>query len=250
VIDLHCHLLPGVDDGPDSLVESIEMCRLAAEDGCRLLFATPHLNHPRWPGQEVERLRRLTAELAAAVEGTIEVRLGAEVRLDEALAEHPEELLASGGAIGLGDSHCLLLEAPHVGAAPELESAVHELRVAGWQPILAHPELVEGIAGHPGRAAELVDAGAWLQVTATAVTGELGRAVRRLVDDWIDQGLVHFVASDAHGTRWRPPGLAAARRRLAERWGAELAHLLTGGHAERMLAGEALAPAATAEEAR
>jgi protein-tyrosine phosphatase len=243
VIDLHCHLLPDVDDGPESLVESLEMCRLAAEDGCRLLFATPHLNHPRWPRQDVERLRQLAAELAAAVDGTIEVRLGAEVRLDAALAERPEELLARGAALGLGDSRCLLLEAPHGGDAPELEAAVHELRVAGWQPILAHPELVEGIAGRPGRAAELVEAGACLQVTATAVTGDLGRSIRRLVDEWIDQGLVHFVASDAHGSRWRPPGLAAARRRLAERWGAEVAHLLTTGNAERVLAGEALTPA-------
>lgn len=226
MIDLHIHLLPGVDDGPTDLAEAAAMCQQAAGDGCTILVATPHQRCERWWNAEpglLEALRRAVADVAGPA---VEVRLGAEIRVDSGLVREVEAWPAS-GLLPLAGSRFLLVEFDRYGLGPEPEPVVDELLALGWRPLVAHPEFVPQLAGDCERAARLVAAGARLQVTAASVVGRFGRAAQRATHEFLDAGLAHVVASDAHGLEWRPPGLAEASAFVARRWGEEAAILLT-----------------------
>jgi protein-tyrosine phosphatase len=248
VIDLHCHVLPGVDDGPATLAESVAMCRLAAADGCRTLVATPHQRHPMFEGLTRRRLEGAWSELTAALGGEPEVLLGAEVRVDsELLADldrRPPEVLSLAG------SSYLLVELPRAEHGPLPEELVHELVVAGWRPVLAHPEVLPWLADDLERLAELVAGGAMLQVTAAALTGDFGRLPGERAWRLVEAGLVTFVASDAHSTSWRPPGLSAARAVLEQRCGAAVASRLLAENPASVLADRPLPAPVPVEGAR
>ena len=236
MIDLHCHILPGVDDGPTTMADAIAMCRLAAEDGCTVMVATPHQRHPSFEVVTRQRLATVCAELAAAlatIEGPrVEVRLGAEVRVDsELLADlerEPSEVLSLAGG------RYLLLELGRSEGELAPEDLVHELKVGGWRPVLAHPEMIPWL--ELGRVAHLVELGAMLQITASAVTNEFGRHPHQRVWQLLDEGLVHFVASDSHSPTWRAPGLAAARGAVERRLGAAVARQIFVDNPARVLA--------------
>lgn len=234
MIDLHCHVLPGVDDGPATLAEAVAMCRLAAEDGCTVMVATPHQRHPSFLEVPRTRLEAAWRELVAALDGTPEVRLGAEVRVDSALLGDLES--GGGEVLPLAGGRYLLLELSRLPQPPAPEDLVHELVVAGWRPVLAHPEVIPWLAPELDRLAGLVAAGARLQVTAAALLGDFGRHPRDAAWRMLDADLVHFVASDAHSTTWRPPGLASVRDLLERRLGAPAARRLLVDHPACVLA--------------
>jgi protein-tyrosine phosphatase len=234
VIDLHCHVLPGVDDGPATLAEAVAMCRAAADDGCTVMVATPHQRHPTFPDVSRGRLEQAWEELVTALDGAIEVRLGAEVRVDSGLLG---ELLGDAAEVlPLAGSRYLLLELPRHELPPAPEDLVHELAVAGWRPVLAHPEMIPWLAVDLDRLAGLVAAGAMLQVTAAALLGDFGRGPREQAWQMVEGGLVHFVASDAHSTSWRPPGLSTVRALLERRAGPAIARQLLVDNPLRVLA--------------
>lgn len=247
MIDLHCHLLPGIDDGPTSLADAVAMCRQAAADGCETLVATPHQRHPMFEGLQRSRIEQAWRELTAALGGTPQVLLGAEVRADsELLADldrQPPEVLSLAG------SRYLLVELPRIEHGPSPEDLLHELQVAGWRPVLAHPEVLPWLAEDLDRLAELVAAGAMLQVTAAALTGEFGRYPGERAWQLVEADLVHFVASDAHSPTWRPPGLSAARAALQRHGGAALAARLLIDNPARVLADQPLPSPLLAEGA-
>jgi protein-tyrosine phosphatase len=226
MIDLHAHVLPGIDDGARDLEEAAAMCRLAAKDGCEAIVTTPHQRHARWWNGDSADLAKRLAELRAAVGERPSLFSGAEIRidpemLDDLLTDPPHDVTPLAG------SRYLLLEARRRGQNVELEEILHEAQVAGWRPILAHPEMIVGLASDLDRLERICETGVLTQVTAMSVTGEFGSVARKSSEAMIDRGLVHFVASDAHGTDWRPPGLAPAHRVIAAKWGDELARRLT-----------------------
>jgi len=228
MIDLHCHILPGVDDGAQSLEEAAAMCRLAAKDGCEAMVATPHQRRGEWWNADRESLAALADELQDAVGAGFRVYLGGEVHVDSGLLAEVEKLPAGGGILPLAGSRYLLIELDSMGTPTEAIHLVHELSVAGWRPVIAHPEFVPWLAPDPELVARLVALGATTQVTAMSVTGDFGRRPQTDVFALLDAGLVHFIASDAHGVRRRPPGLERARRLVAGRWGEDLAqHLVS-----------------------
>ncbi|HEV2853254.1 MAG TPA: CpsB/CapC family capsule biosynthesis tyrosine phosphatase [Thermoanaerobaculia bacterium] len=227
MIDLHCHLLPGVDDGPRSFEESVLMCRLAADDGCEAMVATPHQRRGEWWNADRELLAALVDELQGKVPPGFRVYLGGEVHVDSGLLPEIEKLPAGGGVLPLAGSRYLLIEFDSNGTPVEAIHLVHELVVAGWRPILAHPEFIPWLAADPGLVARLVSLGALTQVTAMSVTGDFGRRPQADSHALLGAGLVHFVASDSHGVRRRPPGLRRARHLIMERWGEETARRLT-----------------------
>jgi protein-tyrosine phosphatase len=242
VIDLHTHVLPGIDDGARDLAEAIAMCRLAAADGCQVLVATPHQYHPAWPNEDRRPIVEAFEVLRAAVAGTVELRLGAEVRVDSSLLDEVERLpggsvLPLGTCDPLAPSKSLLLELERLPptAHSDVTSLLHELLVAGWQPILAHPELIPWLLADRPLLADLVARGAWLQVTASAVTGDLGRGLQQATLGLIDTGWVQVVASDCHGVARRPPGLSRAHAVLSRSFGADVAHALTTANPARAL---------------
>lgn len=234
MIDIHSHVLPGIDDGADDLETAAAMCRLAADDGCRGMIVTPHQRTPAWENTDRPFLDGLRRRVSEATGGRPRLYPGGEIRVDDRLLDELEGLPGS-GLVPLADSRYLLLEFDRWAAPPDPFALTHELRVEGWTPIYAHPEFISFLAEDVTLMRRLADAGALFQVTATSVTGDSGRETRRRVERMLDAGVVHFVASDTHGVGYRPPGLSAARRVLARRWGETTARALTEDHPQAVV---------------
>lgn len=226
MIDLHCHILPGIDDGPKTLEEAIAMCRLAHADGCRAMIATPHQRRGRWWNSDRAAIADLAKDLQAALGTQMRILVGGEVHVDSELLAEVEKL-PEGGICTLAGSRYLLIELDdREGRGRDAISLVHELAVAGWIPVVAHPEFIPWLAGDLDLTARLVSLGARMQVTAMSVTGDFGKGPQADTHALLDAGLAHFVASDCHGTQRRPPGLRRAYQMIAARWGAGLAKRL------------------------
>ncbi len=208
MIDLHAHILPGVDDGPATLAESLELARRAAADGVRVIAATPHVrdDYPTRPAT----MERLVGELRAAIQQQgipIEVRPGAEIAIDWLDRLSDDDL----SRFGLGGSpHYLLLEFPYAGWPLSLHEWVFRLVTREITPVIAHPERNADVQADPEELRPLVDAGALVQITAASLDGRIGRSSRAAATALLERGLVHLLASDAHTPEVREAGLLAA----------------------------------------
>jgi protein-tyrosine phosphatase len=240
LIDLHMHVLPGVDDGPDQTREAVAMCRAAAAAGCETLVATPHQRHASWENTDAARLAARLEELKEAVGPSPKLLLGAEIRIDSRLLEDLDSLPAS-GVLPLAGTRYLLLEADRELPGPEPRDLVHELALRGWRPIFAHPEFIPSLYGNLDLVSDLVAAGALMQVTAGSLLGKFGRRSQRIAEQLLDGGQVHVIASDAHGIHWRPPDLGEAHAAVASRWGEEAAWRLCVGHPRAIIQDRPLA---------
>ena len=225
MIDLHCHILPGIDDGATDLDVALAMCRLAAEDGCTAMVATPHLRHELWQNADRALIERLFHQVCERTRGLIEIFLGGEIAVNSESA-HEMNRLPGGDLLPLAGSRYLLLEFHPRRMGPDPEELIHELVVDGWRPVIAHPERIPWLASDPAYMAALLKHGALAQVTATSLTHKAGRFVSDAASRMLAAGMVHFVASDAHGITRRPPGLSEAYREVAEAGGEALARRL------------------------
>lgn len=226
MIDLHSHILPAVDDGAQDLDQAVRMCRMARADGCSAIVATPHLRHPQFWNDDRALLSERWQELRARVGDEIEVLLGGEIAVHgESLAEI-DLLPEGGGLLPCAGSHYLLLELPFGGMGPDPVEMVYELGVAGWRPIIAHPERIAWLMRDPGMIDEMVAQGALMQVTAMSITGDFGPVAAEAAQRLFDRGAVHVVSSDAHDDRLRPPGLSRARRAVEKSWGEKVGRAL------------------------
>lgn len=253
MIDLHTHVLPGIDDGARSLDEAVKMCQLAALDGAVALVATPHQRRGSWWNADIELLEeirvRVEATLAArsdSNEPQLRVLSGGEIHIDPRfLGEFLLSPSASMGVLPLADSRYLLLELDVDSTPREALDLVHELSVEGWRPVLAHPEFIPCLAEDVELVARLAGLGAHFQVTAMSVTGEFGRRAQTDVLRLLDAGLVDFVASDCHGSTRRPPGLSKARAVVAARLGEPLARRLFSDNPRAVIENRPLATTPT-----
>jgi len=205
-IDLHCHLLPGLDDGPSSWEAAGEMCRQAAASGTVALAATPHHNH-RWrhdPDEAAGRRDRLAAEHPG-----LRLVSGCEVLMS---LDTLPEVLACPRRYTLAGGRYLLVELMPGALAPNLEGVFARLLDSGVVPVLAHPERYPHLLAHPRRLSSWVEAGCLAQLTADALTGRMGRRLQSISVELIRRGLAHLVASDAHDPFRRPPRLDQAWR--------------------------------------
>lgn len=221
MIDLHSHILPGLDDGAASEEEALAIARAAVADGIRTLAATPHVrsDYPTSADAMEQALAELRSALSAAGIA-LDVRGGAEIALDRVDAIGHEELRR----FCLGGSRYLLLEAPYSGWPRGIGEQLFRLQVAGFVPVLAHPERNGDVAADPGRLAPLVEAGALVQLTASSLDGRGGRSAAATARRLLDAGLVHLVASDAHAPALRGVGLSGAIEAIRD---AELGRWLT-----------------------
>jgi protein-tyrosine phosphatase len=203
MIDLHCHILPGVDDGPHDLDEALAMARAHVEAGIRQVVATPHVTYdiPTEPATMARGVRELN--IALGVEGIpLKVLPGAEIGLTRAADLDDDELRS----LALGGSAWLLVEAPLrpvTGVTPVVQS----LQMRGHRILLGHPERSPVFQRDPAALAELVHAGVLTQVTAGSLVGRFGSTVQRFTEQLVADGLVHNVASDAHDPVRRAPGM-------------------------------------------
>jgi protein-tyrosine phosphatase len=212
MIDIHCHLLPGLDDGPDSWEQTLDMARMAVDDGVRSIVATPHqLGNYRHNSASLVRsqLAQLRQHLQTA-SIPLTVYAGADVRIEPDLIER----LQSGDVVTLADQgRHVLLELPH-DVSFSLTPVLHQLSGLGVTGILSHPERNLGILSDPSCLGPLVDQGCLMQVTAGSLLGRFGPPSQRLAEAMLRQGLVHLLASDGHGTQRRRPLLRAAYERV------------------------------------
>jgi protein-tyrosine phosphatase len=224
VIEIHTHLLHGIDDGPASETEALELARALHSDGARIVVATPHVSkaHPDTPTLLDERLAATRQNLAAAGID-LDVRPGAEIELTELDGLDDGALRA----LALSGGPWLLLECPHIAYPFGIQERISELRGRGFQVVLAHPERSSHLRDDLRMLAQLVEAGAVCQVTAASLAGSLGRRNHRASWEMLDAGLVHAVASDAHDTVGRPPGMSLARDLIAGARDPDLADALT-----------------------
>ena len=234
--DLHFHLLPGVDDGPAEVADSLDLARAAVEDGTGTVVATPHVR-PDFV-TDVHSLPQRIRELegAMAAEGIdVRVRTGGELGHTMVGGLYQDELEAV--AQGPPDGRWLLVEAPFEGMGTDFHAATGELRARGFGVLIAHPERIADAAldGAGGLRREL-SRGALAQVNAQSLTGDHGEEAARAAFQLVADGLVAVVASDAHGPT-RPPALSAARRQLLDRGVAPaIARELTHAAPRRLLA--------------
>ena len=222
MIDLHSHILPGLDDGAVDVPAAVEMAREMAADGVTMVCGTPHVRDDYPTSAEamseaLEQVRRaVTAEGIA-----IEVRGGGEIALERLPLLEP----AGRASFGLGGNpQLLLLESPYSGWLLSLPNSCAQLRIEGVVPVLAHPERNPSVQEDPSILAEVVRAGAVVQLTAASVDGRLGSRTAKCARRLLEEGLAHCLASDAHGPGVREAGLSGAARVLG---GGELARWLT-----------------------
>ena len=204
MIDIHCHILPGLDDGPSNEEDSLELARAAVASGTRAIVATPHIrsDHP-FAHERIEELAARLRERLAAEGIELELLTGGEVALSE-LDLIDESRLRE---LALGSGDCVLVESPYGQVGELLEGMLADLRRRGFRPVLAHPERCPAFQEDPARLARLVEKGVLTSITATSMAGHFGKPARRLCVQMLKDGLVHDVASDAHSARGRPPGM-------------------------------------------
>jgi protein-tyrosine phosphatase len=215
MIDIHCHILPGVDDGARDMEASLAMARRAVEDGIEVIVATPH-----WPLEadpvSAARIVELTAEVQAELDREqIPLRLipGHECAITPEL---PEEL-AKGGALGFGGkTRYALLETPYHHLPFYLRDIVFQVQSRGFAPVIAHPERNPIVQHNPEQLIEYVRSGCLVQVTASSLTGQWGAASKKAGLALFRKGLAHIIASDAHSPNSRPPVMSEARKLVAD----------------------------------
>jgi protein-tyrosine phosphatase len=238
--DIHCHVLPGLDDGAGDVAEALAMAEMAVAQGIGTIVATPHQlgTHAANSGQAI---REAVARFQSVLDSRripLRVVPGADVRIDPDLTRK----IRTGEVVTPADRRRhVLLELPHdvyVSLAPLLA----DLRSAGLVGILSHPERNRGLLRRPELVAPLVRQGCLMQVTAASITGEFGSRVRQFAESLVADGVVHFVATDAHGVRTRPPLLRPAFERVAELAGQETAIDLCCRNPAAVVRGERIEP--------
>ena len=220
MIDLHSHVLPGVDDGAKSEEMAVEMCRMALEDGVTHLVASPHSNYAYSYDREqhqkrLERLQALVPE--------IELVLGCDFHLSY---ENIEDALAHPGRYNIGRSRALLVEFSDFNIPPTVIEIFCQLQDAGYRLVITHPERNAILLRHPERLHDMVDAGAFVQITANSITGFWGKAAQKYCEALLKENMVHIIASDAHDTKRRTPILSGARKAAARITGESTAQRL------------------------
>lgn len=214
MIDLHCHILPGIDDGAPDVATSLAMARAALADGISITVCSPHIL-PGVYDNTAQNIEARVLELRKVFEQEgvpLLLAVGADVHLMPDLPRSLRERTIP----TIGGSRYFLLEPPNNVMPPRIEEVAFNLIMAGFVPILTHPERLRWIETHYSCIRALFDIGVWMQVTAGSLTGDFGRRTRYWTERMLDEGIVHIIATDAHDVKRRPPRLSAAVE-LAER---------------------------------
>jgi protein-tyrosine phosphatase len=236
--DIHCHLLPGIDDGAKDWDDTLAMARLAADDGTSTIVATPH-QLGSWTQNHGDQIRALVDECnerLAAERIPLTVLAGGEIRIEPGLIES----LVTGELVTLGDHRRhVLLELPHELYIP-IDGLMQELAARRITIVLAHPERNDGLLRQPDLAVDLVDAGCLTQLTAGSLCGTMGSHACDMAEWMITEGLVHIVSTDAHSPQMRRPLMSRAYDRICELTDVETANDLCSRHPGKIAAGRTI----------
>jgi len=221
MVDIHCHVLYGLDDGAKTLEDSVQMAEVAIADGITHVIATPHANSEYAFRPELIRERR--EELQARLQDRLRIFTGCDFHLSY---ENLQDIQANTAKYTLNQQNYLLVEFADFALPPALDQALGRLQEAGLKPIVTHPERNPLVRAAPERLRGWIASGCYVQITGMSLTGRFGRAAERAAQDILDRNWAHFVASDAHNVRGRPPRLRQAYDLVAARRGPEAARAL------------------------
>jgi len=235
--DIHCHCLPGLDDGPATMVEALALCRMLAEEGFTTVVATPHqLGRFEYSNDAMkvkEAVRSLNNEIRS---NSISLKIvpGGEVRVDERICQ----LLKSDRILTLADSgKYLLLELPYQ-VYINIEQLLIELASMGIQSVISHAELIAPLVARPEIVCKWHERSTHLQMTAASLVGDLGPEVQKVALSFIESGKATIVATDSHNTKLRRPRMRAAYELISTRFGEDLAKLVCIENPSRIVNGQ------------
>ncbi len=235
MVDIHCHILPAVDDGSDCWETSVEMCRMAASDGITHTVATPHANERYSYDREQHRAR--LEQLQQAAGPLPALSLGCDFHFSY---DNVQAALARPGDFAIASSGYLLVELSDFALPPFLSHVLARLERAGLQAVVTHPERNVLLQREPEQILKLAQQGCIIQVTASALTGHWGGKTQRLARWLLEREAVHVLASDAHDLRHRPPVLSAGREAAAAICGQDVADALVEGNPQAIVSNQPL----------
>jgi len=243
-VDIHSHILHGLDDGARTAAESVAMLELAAASGTSDIVATPHANaryafRPELVEQRIDELRRAVTR--------IQVHYGCDFHLKN---DNIEDAIVHPQRYAINHDRYLLVEFPEAAIVAKTSEILSSLIGAGLVPILTHPERTLSLYGRVIDIERWVEMGCYVQVTAGSCVGQFGPRARNFVATLMTRRLVHFVASDAHDCELRPPGLSAAYSTLAQQWGEASARPLFEDNPRAVITGAPIVPMAAARPRR
>ena len=249
MIDLHAHILPGLDDGSKNLTESLSMAQVASDDGIHTIVATPHVLQGVFDNDKNKILSAVRALNQTLQEQNIAVYIlpGAEYYLE---ADLPLKL-SQGELLTINDNgRYLLVELPSAFIPEYTAQVLYEIQLQGVTPIIAHPERNAGFTRKPAVLQEMISRGVLAQVTSASITGLFGKRVKKTAYSFLKQGLVHLVSSDAHSSRGRAPLLSQAQKEIEKHYGSHIAQLLVIQNPGSIIEGESTEPLITRSNTR
>lgn len=221
MIDIHCHILPGLDDGPDDIRLASEMAEMAIGDGVTHVIGTPHANDTYHFDPALIRQRR--DELQARFEGRLTLATGCDFHMS---FDNLQDIRHDAWRYTLNQKNYLLVEFATYSIPPSMDQALHELQLAGLRPIITHPERNPLVRAKPDRLFQWLRQGCYAQITAGSLLGKWGEASKEAAERWLKGGAVHFLASDAHNVTSRPLKLKETYDWVADKNGDDVARAL------------------------
>jgi protein-tyrosine phosphatase len=235
MIDIHCHPLPGIDDGAKSFDIAVAMCQMAAKDGTTHMVATPHCNYKYHFDLETNRAK--LRELQSAVGESPSLLLGCDFHLSY---DNLRKLKEPGSEFSINKTQYLLVEFADHFIPEQMDNVFYEIETAGYAPILTHPERNPVIQRKPELLYHWVGRGCLIQLTAMSYVGGFGPRAQTLSEEWLERNLVNFFASDAHDLTHRPPVLSSCYKKIVSVRGKELADLLLKTNPSAVIKGNPL----------
>jgi protein-tyrosine phosphatase len=234
MVDIHCHILPGIDDGSDSWETTLEMCRIAADDGITHIVATPHANEEFMYSRNGHG--KLLSELQARVP-SLKFTLGCDFHMSY---ENIEDALLDPAPFAIGDTKYILVEFNNFSPPQQMNTSMFRLRSGDLVPIVTHPERNPQLQRNLQTVVQWAASGAVIQVTAGAFLGKWGSTAQRAAEYLLAHRAVHVIATDAHETRRRKPKMAEARKAIARLTSDEIASQLAVSNPSAIVAGHTL----------
>lgn len=230
MIDIHCHILPGIDDGPEKIEESIEMARIALHDGITKIVATPHIKEILHPHSTIQKAVEVLNSRMAGLDIPVEILKGADVSamLDTSLME----------GYTINNTSYILIEFPHTYLPGNTKEILFRMMMRGYRPIITHPERNLSILADPRFLFALLDTGLLVQITAGSLTGSFGIDIQECALYLLKKGVVSFIASDAHSSLERRPILSGGLKVAEKIIGKERAFRLVSLNPGMVLKGE------------
>ena len=235
MVDLHSHIIPGIDDGAKTMTDAVAMCRMAADDGVDTMVATPHRFDGVYDNLPAAELRRRLAAVQEAVGPVPRLVLGCELLFGHDIVE---KLCETREALPINDGPYVLIEFPSTGIPLHCEPTLYNVASAGFKPLIAHPERNRHVQERPDRFYNLTELGLFVQIDGASLLGKFGPSAEATARVLLQCNLVHAIGSDTHSPRRRRPGISRARDVAASIVGAEAAAAYVDSNPRAIVEGE------------